>query len=315
MNNSNTYTDQTPRYRIKAVGLKTGIPPITLRAWERRYQVLLPRREQNRYRLYSEADIQGLKWLKDQVDMGVTISQAAAELRSLISNGEQLEVIAESRLQGTFNSEQIEPSVLAERLYFSLVKHDESAAQAIFEQAMAGYPLLKFFEEVINPFLIRLGEGWWFGKVTISTEHFASNFILTNLMSIYRRLPLRKCKAKILIGGAPGELHTLGSLMMSILLREAGYFVEFMGPDLPLDDLIMYCNDEKPKMVMISAFTGQAALSLRGFNGMLAQIHQPPIFAYGGGAFSIDPTLVEQIPGIYLGNTISLSLMRVKQLI
>jgi MerR family transcriptional regulator, light-induced transcriptional regulator len=315
MSNSKPYTDQTPRFRIKPVSQQTGIPPITLRAWERRYQILSPRREQNRYRLYSEVDIQSLKWLKTQVDMGVTISQAATELRTMLAKGQPLEEIDESRPVRTFNSEQIAPNVLAERLFSSLVKHNESAAQTVFDLAKVEFPLSKLFEEVLIPFLVRIGEGWFNGKVTISTEHFASTFLLTNLMSIYRKLPMRKNKAKILVGGAPGELHVLGPLMMSILLREAGYFVEFMGPDLPLEDLVMYCKDEKPKMVLISASSEQAALSLRGFNGMLAQNQQTPIFAYGGGAFSRDPTLLEKVPGIFLGNNITLSVERVKQLI
>src|SRR5574338_754356 len=75
-----------PKFTIKAVSSQTGIRPVTLRAWERRHEVLNPHRADNRYRLYSERDIAILRWLKNRVDEGVSISNAVNELRSMTSN-------------------------------------------------------------------------------------------------------------------------------------------------------------------------------------------------------------------------------------
>ena len=75
----NSY-DNTPVFTIKTVVQEIGIPPATLRAWERRYGVLSPGRSEGGYRLYSERDIAILRWLKRQVDAGVSISRAAALL-------------------------------------------------------------------------------------------------------------------------------------------------------------------------------------------------------------------------------------------
>ena len=72
--------DNTPVFTIKTVVQETGIPPATLRAWERRYGVLSPGRSEGGYRLYSERDIAILRWLKRQVDAGVSISRAVALL-------------------------------------------------------------------------------------------------------------------------------------------------------------------------------------------------------------------------------------------
>ena len=41
------FSDQ-PRYTIKNVSAMTGIQPVTLRAWERRYEALSPSRSGNR---------------------------------------------------------------------------------------------------------------------------------------------------------------------------------------------------------------------------------------------------------------------------
>lgn len=304
-----------PRYRIKTVGIKTGIPPITLRAWERRYQVLTPGREGNRYRLYSNADIQLLRWLKAQVDAGVPISLAAAELKGKLAGGEKFEIPEiddEVKVQTTpLNS----TGQFADQLFKTLVKHDENAALQALLQAKASLTLAQLFEKVIIPVLIRIGEEWYTGNLLVATEHFASNFIRASLLSIYQRLPIKRGGQRILVGGAPGDLHELGPLMVAILLREQGFTVEFLGPDSPLEDLADYAASENPHMIILSATTSESAKALRGFAALLGKNKRPPLFAFGGGAFSYEPVLIDQVPGYYLGKTLSQSIQRVKELL
>ena len=72
-----------PLYNIKAVVQATDISPSTLRAWERRYHMCQPERSESGYRLYSDRDIAVIRWLKVQVDAGMSISHAVAWLQSL----------------------------------------------------------------------------------------------------------------------------------------------------------------------------------------------------------------------------------------
>lgn len=76
------YSD-IPLYNTKAVVQQTGVPAPTLRAWERRYTILSPERANNDYRLYSERDIVMIRWLKEHVNSGMSISQAIALLRHM----------------------------------------------------------------------------------------------------------------------------------------------------------------------------------------------------------------------------------------
>ena len=59
-----------------------GIQPGTLRAWERRYQILNPVRNESGHRLYTEEDLRKLKWLTEKVSGGFTISQAVSLLET-----------------------------------------------------------------------------------------------------------------------------------------------------------------------------------------------------------------------------------------
>src|SRR5271165_2553553 len=76
------YSDD-PVYNMKAVTQRTGIPAATLRAWERRYHALAPCRTDGNYRLYSERDIATLRWLKFQLDAGLSISRAVVLLERM----------------------------------------------------------------------------------------------------------------------------------------------------------------------------------------------------------------------------------------
>ena len=70
-----------PKYTIKILSQRTGVQPVTIRAWERRYNLLDPVRLDNNYRLYSERDIQVIRWITRRLDAGLTISKAAQEFR------------------------------------------------------------------------------------------------------------------------------------------------------------------------------------------------------------------------------------------
>lgn len=70
-------TDPELRFRIGAVSRQAGIPTETIRAWERRYNVVEPTRESGRNRLYSQADIDRLTLIKQLVDQGFAIGTIA----------------------------------------------------------------------------------------------------------------------------------------------------------------------------------------------------------------------------------------------
>src|SRR5512142_1560167 len=78
----NEYADE-PTYNMKAVEQQTGISAATLRAWERRYALVEPKRTASGYRLYSDRDVALLRWVRQQMDEGLTISRVVAMLGNL----------------------------------------------------------------------------------------------------------------------------------------------------------------------------------------------------------------------------------------
>jgi methanogenic corrinoid protein MtbC1 len=302
-----------PKYTIKVVCSRTGIRPVTLRAWERRHEILHPYRSDNRYRLYSDRDVAILYWLKNRVDTGVPISSAANEIRTHIKNGAWPEVVEPAATAKTVRTDVELASQFAARLYDALVAHQETKAIEIIREANPEFDLKTLFTRVFIPCLVEIGEAWYAGRIRISTEHFASSLIRGRILSILQTLPNRRSGAHILIGCAPDEQHEIGSLMLATLMRESGFMVEFLGPDLPIDDLVDYSAFETPDMIILSATLEDSALSLQHVQSRLNKIKNPPIFGFGGPAFLISPDLKHKIGGVYLGDTLDEAVVRVRQ--
>lgn len=70
-------------YRIQKASEFSGVSIELIRAWERRYGVLKPSRTPGGYRIYTDDDIAVLKRLKQMVDDGMSISEAAKLVRSV----------------------------------------------------------------------------------------------------------------------------------------------------------------------------------------------------------------------------------------
>ncbi len=302
---------ETPKYRIASVCAQTGIQAVTLRAWERRYGLLKPRRTGSNYRLYSERDVALLRLVKQLVDEGRPISQAVAEVQEMRRSGRWPEAPTAAHRPATAEP----PATYAGRLYSLLAAHDERGAGRAFDEACAVFDAAALCQEVVTPCLVQIGEAWERGEVRIATEHFASSYLRGRLLGLFQGSPLRRSGACVLVGSGPDELHDIGSLMLALLLRRDGYQVEFLGPDVHVDDLLAYVREAPPALICLSANTRQTALSLSRVNAGLAGLRPRPKFGYGGAAFVRDPALSSAVPGVFLGETVTASRTAVRKLL
>lgn len=302
-----------PKFPIKMVCEQTGIRAVTLRAWERRHEALTPHRSENRYRLYSERDIAILRWIKSRVDDGMAISSVINELKSMNKNGLWPDAIPTAP-SNPITPNLIPPEQYAHNLFLHLTRHNEAPARDLLREAHALFDLITICTQIITPALVEIGEAWYRGEIRVTTEHFASSFIRGRLLSLLQAYPTRRGSPYILLGGAPTEQHEIGSLMMSVLLRSHGFRVEYLGPDIPLEDLIDYASYEHPHMIVLTATLEPAALEMLHFQEKLNKIHPTPVFGYGGRIFDLKPDLRKKVSGIYLGENMGTAIVIIRDL-
>jgi MerR family transcriptional regulator, light-induced transcriptional regulator len=292
-----------PKYTIKAVCSQTGIRPVTLRAWERRHEVLTPHRSDNRYRLYSERDIAILHWIKNRIESGVSISSAVNEMRNMIKNGIYPEAVMPTPSVITASG-SVSPDEYVDQLYDALIHHDEARCSDLMRSISSSFELQTMCTDILIPVLVQIGDAWYGGKIRIATEHFASSFIRGKLSSILQTYPIRRNTPRIMLGCGPTEQHEIGGLMLAAMLRGAGYRVEFLGPDLPIEDLVDYADFDRPDMIILSATMPESAAELQRMQKELDKLRKPPLFGYGGRAFNYKPELRSNMGGVFLGKTL-----------
>ena len=120
-------TDTHPIYNIKAAAQMTGLLPVTLRAWERRYGLPAPQRGGQGYRLYSEHDVRTLRWLKGQLEQGMSISRAAGLLAELRAGGQDPALEINLKQSTPMTTEVLKGQLLAAMTAFN----EPGAAEAL----------------------------------------------------------------------------------------------------------------------------------------------------------------------------------------
>lgn len=118
-------------YPIRVVSQETGVNAITLRAWERRYGLLTPKRTAKGHRLYSDDDIRTIKQVVSLLERGIPISQA----RTLI---DQHTLTQTPRLSSDQPSQWQE---YRSNLYQALNHFDEQALIKIYDEVIQFFPI------------------------------------------------------------------------------------------------------------------------------------------------------------------------------
>lgn len=305
-----------PKFSIKAAAWQTGIRPVTLRAWERRHDILNPHRTDNHYRLYSERDIAILRWLKYRVDEGVSIRSAVNELRTMTSKCIWPEAIPHAPVPAPSTElASVPPAHYARQLSLALIRHNESQAGDLLREVLAQFDLLDAFSDVLSPVIQSIHQARYHAEISAADERFSNAYLRSKLLSLFQSYPSRSHAPLALVGCAPMEIYELNTLMLAVLLRSEGYRVEYLGPDIPIEDLADYSSDVLPTLVVLSASSDFTAREMRRMQEMLKGVRSGPVFAYCGEAFKLNPRLANEIPGKYLGNPLDQEFLTAKELL
>jgi MerR family transcriptional regulator, light-induced transcriptional regulator len=282
----------TPLFNTAAVVQRTGVPAVTFRAWERRYGYPKPRRNSGGQRMYSERDIQAIRWLSEQTAQGVAISRAVEMLRVGYAQPGRAERSGDGR---TFEALQAE---LGEAL---LAVHSDRA-EAVLAEAFALFSVEDVCLQVVQPMLIDIGERWHAGEVSVAEEHYASSFVRGKLFGLLNAYQTPAAGGPLVFTAcAPDEWHELGVLLVSVFLARRRSAVRYLGPNLPLDGLAVVAARHHPAAVVLSAQSAETARNLRPAARLLDGVAPMPLLFFGGQAFNVDSRLRFRTPGTYVG--------------
>ena len=307
-NNGNSRNaSEEPIYNIGVVARMTGIPVATLRVWERRYEFPDAGRTTGGHRLYSENEVNRLRWVKSTIDEGMQTSQAIKALRKHERDGRILS------LETSIPSASMQPAragsnldVYHQRLLSALINNELDKADQLLGEVLALYSMDQLILEVISPTLADLGEEWSAGRITVATEHLASAFLRQRLIMWQAVGPAVHPIRPVVLACAPDEWHEISLLMLGVLLRRRRWPVAYLGQAVPLPDLAKFVRDIRPPVVIAVAMTEKSAKELHQLGQWLPEVVKTgrPVITYGGRAFNVKPELRDDMIGTFLGATL-----------
>jgi DNA-binding transcriptional MerR regulator/methylmalonyl-CoA mutase cobalamin-binding subunit len=217
-----------PGLRIGELGRRVGVSPDVLRAWERRYGVLQPRRSRSGQRLYTEADEARVRRMLGLIESGYSPSVAARLAAAPQPAAPQAAAAPAWADRGPLAG----LAALAEDLRAALHGLDEAGAEAALDSLLAAFALDTVLRDAVLPFLADLGERWARGTVTVGQEHFATAVVAGRLHALARGWDAG-VGPRAVLACPSDERHDLGLLCFALALRGRGWRVYYLGADTP----------------------------------------------------------------------------------
>jgi MerR family transcriptional regulator, light-induced transcriptional regulator len=150
----------------------------------------------------------------------------------------------------------------ADDLTASLDRLDEQAANTALDRLFSAYTVETVLQEVVLPYLHRLGDRWAAGEVSVAQEHFASNLLRGRLLGLAQGWGQGRGPGAIL-ACLPGEHHELGLLAFGVALRRRGWRITYLGTDSPVGAVADTSRTLAPAVVVLLAMNPERFLSPR----------------------------------------------------
>jgi DNA-binding transcriptional MerR regulator len=232
------------QFTIKAVSQATGLTVETLRAWERRYDVVRPARDAAGRRTYSVADVARLRLLRSAIDRGHTISRVAQ-----LGEPALLALVDDSASAG---HDLARGRNFVERALDAALHSDPAGCEEVLMTAIALLPASEVIHTVLAPLVREIGERWHRGEATIAQEHVVTDIVRRLIISVSRGIPRDAGSPCLVLSTLAGERHELGILMCSWLAAARRCQTHYLGADCPAAEIARFALEVGARAVLIS---------------------------------------------------------------
>ncbi|EJA3104973.1 MerR family transcriptional regulator [Vibrio vulnificus] len=129
-------------YAIREVSEITGVKPVTLRAWQRRYNLVQPERTEKGHRLYSEDNIEMIREIQGWLAKGIAIGK----VKDLLVNPDE---------EGALAAESRELDEV-ERMLTALSVLNTGKAESVLNTVLKEYPFSVVCDQFLYPVMTTL---------------------------------------------------------------------------------------------------------------------------------------------------------------
>ena len=242
------------KHGIKTVATQTGLTQFTIRAWEKRYDVVKPLRTETNRRLYSDADISRLTLLRLATEAGHSIGRIAnlpiEELLELI--GTAGTIAHPAAIAKEVVSQETSLRFYIASCIAAVKQFEAQALESTLLAASAAFSQPVFLEKLIAPLMQEIGEQWKAGTLRIAHEHLASAVVRTRLGNICQGVDISASMPNLVIATPRGQHHEIGALIAGTTAASQGWQVTYLGPNLPTEEIVGCAVQNSAKAIGLS---------------------------------------------------------------
>jgi DNA-binding transcriptional MerR regulator len=286
-------------YPIRTISDLTGVNPITLRAWERRYGLLEPIRKESGHRLYSQEHIDLINRVVGLLDRGMRIGQVKAHL-------DAQEAADASHPGGNAWQRYINHMVA------SVIRFDENGLEETYGEALSLYPVTTVTERLVTPLLQELGRRWAEGEGSVAEEHFFGFYLRNKLGARFHHRSRASNGPRLLLACLPGDRHEIGLLLFALAASDNGYQTILLGADMPLRELPAAVEKTGSAAIILSGLVAPGRQVLEEELPRMIEQVELPVFL-GGKASTAAADALRRIGVDVLGTDIAQGMNRLRE--
>ncbi len=262
---------RTGLYPIREVAERTGVNPVTLRAWERRYGLIKPARTPKGHRLYSEHDIDLIRKVIAMLETGIPISQ--------VRNALKVSESAAAENRPPYEAAELQAEELAE----AALSLRPGVLEAAYQRSLHAYPTLLLIRQVIRPALEYLKRLQAREPTSVHALALLRAFLSAQIGHHLWQQSLRNKGARILLGALPGEAEGLEAMLVGFYLVDRGFRLLWLPEVSPLRYLDESAAVSYSSAIVLYASTTPSQRILMHELSALVAGASVPVFAAGAG--------------------------------
>lgn len=274
-------------YSIKDLEKLSGIQAHTIRIWEKRYQLVRPKRTDTNIRVYTDEDLKRLLNVAILNNNGLKISKIAQlsdiEVRNRILHLTEDFTKAENQIDA---------------LIISMIELNELKFEKILSRLVLQIGFEDTITKIFYPFLHKVGVLWQTGNINPAQEHFITNLIRQKLFVAIDSVLIDELpgKKRFILFLPEGELHDIGLLYFTYLIKKSGHHVIYLGQSVPFNDLIEV-NTLQPSQYLFTSFTTSVVPEMMSsyLSTLSSTFPELQIFVFGSQLSAVDLTKLPNI--------------------
>jgi methanogenic corrinoid protein MtbC1 len=176
-----------------------------------------------------------------------------------------------------------------EQLYKKFTQGDLKSSLLVYENFVNLFSVSDFFDKILRSVMYKIGDDWATNKISIATEHVASNVAQALVKIIMDRNKGDSSKKKVLICVPQGEDHRLGCDVLETYLSTKGFRVFNLANSAPSESILSYIETSKPDVIFVSITLDDSIKAGQRLVKKMAESYSIPIFV-GGFAMQNEKT-------------------------